>query len=66
MSITLHPDVAVYRDQQLRIGIANGFPKRHDPDNEWPLRILWTDKERFNLNGNVITKTLSPLDRNES
>ena len=43
-------------DPQIRINFANEFLIRYDADNDWSLRILWTDESHFNLNGNVNTK----------
>lgn len=43
-------------DHLQRIDFANEFLIRYDGDNDWPLRILWTDEAHFTLTGNVNTK----------
>ena len=60
---TLHVSIAVQMppmlqlgEPQLHINFANEFLIWYDSDNDWPLRILWTDEVYFNLNGNVNTK----------
>ncbi|KFM68220.1 hypothetical protein X975_07877, partial [Stegodyphus mimosarum] len=44
------------RDPQLCLDFANEFLVRYDADNNWPLRILWTDEVHFSLNDNINTK----------
>ncbi|GFW07462.1 uncharacterized protein TNCV_3915951 [Trichonephila clavipes] len=43
-------------DPQQRLDFANEFLLRYDADNDWPLRILWTDEAHFTLNGSINTK----------
>ena len=43
-------------DPQLLSTLQMNFLKRYNADNDWTLRMLWTDKAHFNLNGNVNTK----------
>ncbi|GFV75722.1 uncharacterized protein TNCV_1756501 [Trichonephila clavipes] len=43
-------------DPQQRLDFANEFLLRYDADNDWPLRILWTDETHFTLNGSINTK----------
>ena len=43
-------------DPQQHLDSANEFLLRYDVDNDWPLRILWTDEAHFTLRGNINTK----------
>ena len=43
-------------DPQQRLDFANEFLLRYDADNNWPLRIFWTDEAHFDLNSNVNTE----------
>ncbi|GFW37163.1 transposable element tc3 transposase [Trichonephila clavipes] len=53
-------------DPQQRLDFANEFLLRYDADNDWPLRILWTDEAHFTLNGSINTKNCVCTGRDES
>ena len=43
-------------DPQQRLDLANEFLLLYDVDNDWPLRIQWTDEVHFILHSNINTK----------
>ncbi|GFR09940.1 hypothetical protein TNCT_74841 [Trichonephila clavata] len=43
-------------DHQQRTDFANEYLIRYDGNNDWPLRISWTDEAHFILTGNVNSK----------
>ena len=42
-------------DPQQRLDFANELLLRYVADNDWPLRIVWTDEAHFTLHGNINT-----------